>query len=64
MPIVVEAVDEGDFLEWLVPKKLIFKKIPVPVPVVPSLGVKLEACPGILNQFAQWIKISGLYYGQ
>jgi hypothetical protein len=27
MPIVVEAVDEGDFLEWLVPKKLISKKI-------------------------------------
>jgi hypothetical protein len=23
MPIVVEAVDEGDFLEWLVPKNLL-----------------------------------------
>jgi cytochrome c oxidase subunit 2 len=23
MPIVIEAVSEGDFLEWLVPKNLI-----------------------------------------
>jgi PII-like signaling protein len=23
MPIVVEAVDEAEFLEWLIPKKLV-----------------------------------------
>jgi heme/copper-type cytochrome/quinol oxidase subunit 2 len=31
---------------------------------VPSLGVKLDACPGRLNQIALWIKRSGVYYGQ
>jgi len=31
---------------------------------VPSLGVKLDACPGRLNQFALWIKRTGVYYGQ
>ncbi len=31
---------------------------------VPSLGVKLDACPGRLNQVALWIKRSGVYYGQ
>ena len=31
---------------------------------VPSLGVKLDACPGRLNQVALWIKRSGIYYGQ
>ena len=31
---------------------------------IPSLGVKLDACPGRLNQVALWIKRSGIYYGQ
>lgn len=31
---------------------------------VPSLGVKLDACPGRLNQVALWIKRTGVYYGQ
>lgn len=31
---------------------------------VPSLGVKLDACPGRLNQTAVFIKREGLYYGQ
>jgi cytochrome c oxidase subunit 1 len=31
---------------------------------VPSLGVKMDACPGRLNQVALWIKRSGIYYGQ
>jgi cytochrome c oxidase subunit 1 len=31
---------------------------------VPSLGVKIDACPGRLNQVALWIKRSGVYYGQ
>ncbi len=31
---------------------------------VPSLGVKLDACPGRLNQVALWIKRAGVYYGQ
>ena len=31
---------------------------------VPSLGIKLDACPGRLNQVALWIKRSGVYYGQ
>ncbi len=31
---------------------------------VPSLGVKLDACPGRLNQTSLFIKREGLYYGQ
>ena len=31
---------------------------------VPSLGLKLDACPGRLNQVALWIKRKGVYYGQ
>jgi len=31
---------------------------------VPSLGIKLDACPGRLNQVALWIKRYGVYYGQ
>lgn len=31
---------------------------------VPSLGVKMDACPGRLNQIALWIKREGVYYGQ
>jgi hypothetical protein len=33
MPIVVEAVDEGDFLEWLVPKI----KVEIVPEIVPPL---------------------------
>ena len=28
------------------------------------MGIKLDACPGRLNQVALWIKRSGIYYGQ
>jgi len=31
---------------------------------VPSLGVKLDACPGRLNQASVFIKREGIYYGQ
>jgi heme/copper-type cytochrome/quinol oxidase subunit 2 len=31
---------------------------------IPALGVKLDACPGRLNQIALWIKRVGVYYGQ
>jgi len=31
---------------------------------IPSLGVKVDACPGRLNQSALLIKYAGLYYGQ
>jgi heme/copper-type cytochrome/quinol oxidase subunit 2 len=31
---------------------------------VPSLGLKLDACPGRLNQVALWIKRQGIFYGQ
>ena len=31
---------------------------------VPSLGFKLDACPGRLNQTALYIKRPGIYYGQ
>lgn len=31
---------------------------------VPSLAIKLDACPGRLNQVALWIKRTGVYYGQ
>lgn len=31
---------------------------------IPSLGVKLDACPGRLNQASLFIKRKGLYYGQ
>ena len=31
---------------------------------VPSLGVKLDACPGRLNQASVFIKREGLFYGQ
>ena len=31
---------------------------------VPSFGVKVDACPGLLNQTNLFIKRQGLYYGQ
>jgi len=31
---------------------------------VPSLGVKLDACPGRLNQVSLYIKRAGIFYGQ
>nr|QOW07448.1 cytochrome c oxidase subunit 2 [Labyrinthula sp.] len=31
---------------------------------VPSLGVKMDACPGRLNQVSVWLKRPGVYYGQ
>ena len=31
---------------------------------IPSLGVKVDACPGRLNQVAIFIKREGIYYGQ
>lgn len=31
---------------------------------VPSLGVKLDACPGRLNQVSTYIKREGVFYGQ
>ena len=31
---------------------------------IPSLGVKLDACPGRLNQTSLFIKREGIYYGQ
>jgi heme/copper-type cytochrome/quinol oxidase subunit 2 len=31
---------------------------------VPSLGLKMDACPGRLNQIALFIKRRGIYYGQ
>ena len=31
---------------------------------IPSLGVKIDACPGRLNQVAVWINRIGIYYGQ
>lgn len=31
---------------------------------VPSLGVKIDACPGRLNQIGMFIKRSGYFYGQ
>jgi len=31
---------------------------------VPSLGIKVDACPGRLNQAALYIKREGVYYGQ
>ncbi|RZJ54974.1 MAG: hypothetical protein EOO44_03060 [Flavobacterium sp.] len=31
---------------------------------MPSLGIKLDACPGRLNQTSMFIKREGLYYGQ
>jgi heme/copper-type cytochrome/quinol oxidase subunit 2 len=31
---------------------------------IPSLGVKVDACPGRLNQASLFIKYTGLYYGQ
>ena len=31
---------------------------------IPSLGIKLDACPGRLNQVGIFIKRSGLFYGQ
>ena len=31
---------------------------------IPSLGVKVDACPGRLNQASIFIKYAGLYYGQ
>jgi cytochrome c oxidase subunit 2 len=31
---------------------------------VPSLGVKMDACPGRLNQVSVWVNRPGIYYGQ
>jgi len=31
---------------------------------VPSFGIKVDACPGRLNQCSLWIKREGVYYGQ
>jgi len=31
---------------------------------IPSLGVKLDACPGRLNQTSMFIKREGVFYGQ
>lgn len=31
---------------------------------VPSLGVKMDACPGRLNQVSVFIKREGVFYGQ
>ncbi len=31
---------------------------------IPSLGVKLDACPGRLNQTSMFIKRPGVFYGQ
>ena len=31
---------------------------------VPSLGIKMDACPGRLNQVSLYIERAGIYYGQ
>lgn len=31
---------------------------------IPSLGVKVDACPGRLNQVFLYLKREGVYYGQ
>ena len=31
---------------------------------IPSFGVKIDACPGRLNQTSMFIKREGVYYGQ
>jgi len=31
---------------------------------VPSFGIKLDACPGRLNQVGLYVKRSGVFYGQ
>ena len=31
---------------------------------VPSLGVKVDACPGRLNQVFMFVKREGVFYGQ
>nr|YP_007890686.1 cytochrome c oxidase subunit II [Jakoba libera]AGH24180.1 cytochrome c oxidase subunit 2 [Jakoba libera] len=31
---------------------------------IPSLGIKMDACPGRLNQVSMFIKREGVYYGQ
>lgn len=31
---------------------------------IPSLGIKVDACPGRLNQTAMFIKREGVFYGQ
>jgi len=31
---------------------------------VPSLGIKIDACPGRLNRVPLYIKRSGIFYGQ
>jgi cytochrome c oxidase subunit 1 len=31
---------------------------------VPSLGIKIDACPGRVNQTSLWINRQGVYYGQ
>ena len=31
---------------------------------VPALGLKIDACPGRLNEVTSYIKREGVYYGQ
>jgi cytochrome c oxidase subunit 2 len=31
---------------------------------VPSLALKMDACPGRLNQVSLWVNRPGVYYGQ
>jgi heme/copper-type cytochrome/quinol oxidase subunit 2 len=31
---------------------------------VPALGIKLDACPGRINQVTFFVRNEGLYYGQ
>ena len=31
---------------------------------IPSLGCKMDACPGRLNQISLWINRTGVFYGQ
>ena len=31
---------------------------------IPSFGIKMDACPGRLNQTSMFIKREGVYYGQ
>jgi len=31
---------------------------------IPSLGIKIDACPGRINQISLYIKRSGTFYGQ
>ncbi len=53
----------------VLPKKVYIKVLVTSVDVlhswaVPSFGIKIDACPGRLNQVSLYIQRSGLYYGQ